>query len=154
MTHSMARLSAVVLFMGLATSPTAWAQAAAIQTECGGAVSVPIARIAAPYREAMAALKGSDAGWCAMAAEQDVTTPRGAALWEFVSAAYLLHALNGRKQVSIEQRTALQRVLVRIPGMDTPPSRLRNIDTALYVHARTLAAEDSGAVLVALDRLQ
>jgi hypothetical protein len=32
-----------------------------------------------------------------------------------------------------------------------PPSRLRDIDTVLYVHARTLAAEDSGAALVALD---
>ncbi|UJB64146.1 hypothetical protein YS110_04910 [Acidovorax sp. YS12] len=148
-------LPAVVLALALAAISSAGAaQPLSIRTGCGGALGAPMTQIASPYHQAVAALRGSGAGWCAMAAEQDATTPEGAALWEFVSAAYVLHALQGRKQISPEQRAALQRVLARIPGLGEPPSRRQDIDTALYVHARTLAAEDSGAAQFALDGLQ
>ena len=89
-----------------------------------------------------------------MAAEQDATTPESAAMWEFVSAAYVLHALRGRKNITPAQQGALQSVLANVPGMGKPPARLRDIDTAFYVLARTLAAADWGAAQVALDGMQ
>lgn len=100
---------------------------------------------------------------CFMKAEQPtvrrtgggpVSTAEGAALWEFVSAAYVMHALKGRVQITSFQRAALQNVLARVPSMGKPPTSRRDIDTALYVWARTLAAKDSGTALVAVDGLE
>lgn len=136
------------------TLDAALAQPASIQTACGGNLSAPMVQIAKPYQQAVAALQGTEAGWCSMAAEQDASTPERAAMWEFVSAAYVLHALRGRKTITPAQQVALQRVLANVPGMGKPPTRLRDIDTAFYVLARTLAAADDVAAQVALDGLQ
>lgn len=144
----------VVSVLACAGTPGAWAQGATIQTNCGGALNAKMAQIAAPYRQAVVALNGSVAGWCAVAAEHDASTALGAASWEFVSAAYLMNALKGHVQITSSQRAALQKVLVRVPGMGEPPTSRRDIDNALYVWARTLAAEDSGAALVAIDGLE
>lgn len=131
-----------------------WAQGPSIQNGCGGTLSVAMVQTAAPYQQAVAALQGAESGWCAMAAEQDASTPEGASQWEFVSAAYVLHALHGRKQITPGQQAVLQRVLARVPGMGKPPTRLRDIDTSFYVLARTLAAKDGDTAQVALDGLQ
>jgi hypothetical protein len=133
---------------------SASAQPLSIQAACGGNLSAPMAQIAKPYQQAVAALRGTEAGWCAMAAEQDANTPESAAMWELVSAAYVLHALRGRKNITPAQQGALQSVLAQVPGMGKPPARLRDIDTAIYVHARTLAAADGSAAQVALDGMQ
>ena len=69
-------------------------------------------------------------------------------------AAYVLHALRGRKNITPAQQGALQSVLAKVLGMGKPPARLRDIDTAFYVHARTLAAADGSAAQVALDGMQ
>ena len=133
---------------------TAWAQPASIQTGCGGKLSAAMMQIAMPYQQAVAALRGSEAGWCAMATEHDADTPENAAVWEFVSSAYVLHALIGRKYITPAQQSALQSILARVPGMGKPPARLRDIDTAFYVLARTLAAKDGDAARVSMDGLQ
>ncbi|MFN9475351.1 hypothetical protein [Acidovorax sp.] len=137
-----------------ASSGAALAQAPSIKNGCGGALSGPMASIAMPYQRAVAALQGTEVGWCAAASDHDAGTPERAAMWKFVSAAYLLHALAGRKELTRDQETAVQRVLASIPGNGKPPAKLRDIDTAMYIHARTLAAEDGGAAQIALDGLQ
>ena len=148
------RTVGLCLALASVTVDTAVAQPASIQAACGGALSAPMAQIAKSYQQAVAALQGTEVGWCAMAAEQDATTPESAAMWEFVSAAYVLHALRGRKNITPAQQGALQSVLANVPGMGKPPARLRDIDTAFYVLARTLAAADWGAAQVALDGMQ
>ena len=148
------RFTCVALSLaGLAIS-SAWAQPQSIKTGCGGALSVPMAQTAALYQQAVAALKGSEAGWCAMATESSAQTPQDAALWEFVSAAYVLHAMRGQKQLAPAQQVAMRALLTRIPGIGNPPTRLQAIDTALYVHMRTLAANDSSGTMVALDAIE
>ena len=113
-----------------------------------------MAEIVAASLNSVVALLGSTAGWCVVAAEHDARTALGAASWEFVSAAYLLKALKGHVQITSSQRAALQNVLARVPTMGKPPASRRDIDTALYVWARTLVAKDSGAALVAVDGLE
>lgn len=49
------------------------------------------------------------------------------------------------------QQTAMRELLARIPGIGNPPTRLKQIESALYVHMRTLAAEDSTSTMVLLD---
>ncbi len=66
----------------------------------------------------------------------------------------VLHALRGSKNITPAQQGALQSVLANVPGMGKPPARLRDIDTAFYVLARTLAAADWGAAQVTLDGVQ
>lgn len=100
-----------------------------------------MAEIAAASLNAVVALHGSSAGWCAVAALHNARTALVAASWEFVSAAYLLKALKGHAQITSSQRAALQNVLARVPGMGKPPASRRDIDTALYVWARTLVAK-------------
>ena len=148
------RTVGLCLALASVTVDTAVAQPASIQAACGGNLSAPMAQIAKPYQQAVAALQGTVAGWCAMAAEQDANTPESAAMWEFVSAAYVLHALRGRKNITPAQQGALQSVLANVAGMGKPPARLRDIETAFYVLARTLAAADWGAAQVALDGMQ
>ena len=144
----------VLLWLALAAVFSAQAQPLSMRSGCGGALDASAVQIVMPYQQAVTALKGSDAGWCAMAKEQDATTPEGAIVWEFISTAYVLHALQSRKQITPEQRAALQRIVARIPGFKEPPVRRQDIDTALYVHARTLAAVDADAAQIALDGLQ
>lgn len=134
--------------------PSAWAQTASMTTGCGGTLSAPMARTAVPYLQALSALKGTDAGWCAMAKESSTDTAQAAALWEFTSAAYVLHAMRGLKQLAPAQQTALRQLLTRIPGIGEPPTRLKAIDTALYAYMRNLAANDSSDTLVTLDAIE
>lgn len=129
-------------------------QPPSMKNGCGGVLSEPMARIGMPYRRAVAALHGTEGGWCAAAPDHDAGTPERAAMWKFVSAAYLLHVLAGRKELTPDQETAVQRVVASIPGMEKLPAKLRDIDTAIYNYARTLAAEDGGAAQVALDGLK
>jgi hypothetical protein len=75
-------------------------------------------------------------------------------MWEFVSAAYVLHALRGRKYITPAQQAALQAVLARVRGLGKPPTLLRDIDKGFYVLARTLATADGFAAQVVLDGLQ
>ena len=144
----------VVLWLALAAVFNVQPQPLSMRSGCGGALGASAVQIAMPYQQAVAALKGPDTGWCAMATEQDVTLPEGAIVWEFISVAYVLHALQSRKQITPEQRAALQRIVARIPGFKEPPVRRQDIDTALYVHARTLAAVDADAAQIALNGLQ
>ena len=150
----LARTAGLCLVLTSIALDTASAQPSSIQAACSGNLSAPMAQIAKSYQQAVAALQGTEVGWCAMAAEQDATTPESAAMWEFVSAAYVLHALRGRKNITPAQQGALQSVLANVPGMGKPPTRLRDIDTAFYVHARTLAAADGSAAQVTLDGMQ
>lgn len=140
--------------LSLIALQSALAQPLSVHTDCRGKLSAPLAQIAKPYQQAVAALQGTEAGWCSIAAEHDANTTERAAMWEFVSAAYVLHALHGRKSITIAQQRALQRVLARVPGMGKPPTLLREIDKAFYVLARTLAAADGVAAQIALDGLQ
>ena len=148
------RLALLAACVAVASTGAVWAQGPSIKNGCGGTLSAPMARIATPYQLAVAALQGTEAGWCALASEHDAATAERAAIWQFVSAAYLLHALASRKELTSEQQMALQRVLASISGVEKPPAKLRDMVTGLYVHARTLAAEDGGAAQVALDGLQ
>ena len=133
----------------------AWGQAApSIKTGCNGAVSTPMAQIAAPYQRALAALNGSEVGWCAIASESSANTPREASFWEFSSAAFVFHALRGKKELTPTQQNAMRELLARFPGIGNPPTRLKQIDTALYVHMRTLAAQDSTAAMVLIDTIE
>lgn len=150
----LARTAGLCLVLTSIALDTASAQPSSIQAACSGNLSAPMAQIAKSYQQAVAALQGTEVGWCAMAAEQDATTPESAAMWEFVSAAYVLHALRGRKNITPAQQGALQSVLANVAGMGKPPARLRDIETAFYVLARTLAAADWGAAQVALDGMQ
>lgn len=109
---------------------------------------------AAPYRRALAALNGSEIGWCAIASESSAETSRERTLWEFSSAAHVLHALRGRKQLTNIQQSALRELLSSVPGIGTTPTQLKQIDTALYVQMRTFAAEDSSATMIALDAIK
>lgn len=133
----------------------AWGQAASsIRSGCNGAISTPMAQIAAPYQRALTALNGSEVGWCAIASESSANTPREAAFWEFGSAAFVFHALRGRKELNPTQLTAVREILTRIPGIGNPPTRLKQIDTALYVYMRTLAAQDSTEAMVLIDTIE
>lgn len=125
-----------------------------IKTGCNGAISAPMAQIAAPYQRALAALNGSEVGWCAIASESSANTPRESAFWEFSSAAFVSHALRGKKELNATQQTAMRELLARIPGIGNPPTRLKQIETALYVHMRTLAAQDSTAAMVLIDTIE
>lgn len=80
-----------------------------------------MAEIATQYRQAVIALHGSAVGWCAVAAEHNAAPPLGAAMWELVSAAYLMNGLKSQVQTTSYQRSALQHVLSRVPGMVMPP---------------------------------
>lgn len=150
----LARAAGLCLVLMSIALDSASAQHSSIRAACGGNLSAPMAQIAKPYQQVVAGLQGAEAGWCAMAAEQDANAPENAAMWELVSAAYVLHALRGRKNITPTQQFALQSVLTNVPGMGKPPIRLRDIDTAFYVHARTLAAGDGGAAQVTLDGMQ
>ena len=134
---------------------TAWGQTTpTIKTGCSGAISAPMAQIAAPYQRALAALNGSEVGWCAIASESSANTPSEAAFWEFSSAAFVFHALRGKKELTPMQQNAMRELLVRIPGIGNPPTRLKQIETALYVHMRTLSAQDSTAAMVLIDIIE
>lgn len=113
-----------------------------------------MAQIAAPYQRALAALNGSDVGWCAIASESSANTPREAAFWEFSSAAFVFHALRGKKELTPTQLSAMREILARIPGIGNPPTRLKQMNTALYVHMRTLAAQDYTDAMVLLDIIE
>ena len=58
----------------------AWAQPASIQNGCSGKLGTAMTQIAKPYQQAVAALHGTEAGWCAMATEHDADTPENAAV--------------------------------------------------------------------------
>ena len=77
-----------------------------------------------------------------------------ASFWEFSSAAFVFHALRGRKELTPIQLTAMRELLARIPGISNPPTKLKQIDTALYVHMRTLAAQDSSYAMVLIDTIE
>ena len=133
----------------------AWGQTpTSIEAGCNGALNAPMVQTAAPYQRALIALNGSEVGWCAIASESNLKTSQNQSLWEFSSAAYVLHAMQGRKELTPTQQTAMRGLLTRIPGMGTPPSRLKQIDRALYVHMRTLAAEDSTDTMIQLDAIK
>ena len=135
--------------------PAAWGKTTpTIKTGCAGAINAPMAQIAAPYQRALAALNGSEAGWCAIASESSASTPMEASFWEFSSAAFVFHALRGRKELTPIQLTAMRELLARIPGIGNPPTKLKQIDTALYVHMRTLAAQDSSYAMVLIDTIE
>lgn len=125
-----------------------------IKTGCAGAISAPMAQIAAPYQRALAVLNGSEVGWCAIASESTANSPMEASFWEFSSAAFVFHALRGRKELTPTQLTAMRELLARIPGIGDPPTRLKQIDTALYVHMRALAAQDSTYAMVLIDAIE
>ena len=102
-------------------------------------------RIAAPYQQSVAALQGTEAGWCAMASEVKAGTPGDwALLWEFVSAGYVMHAVRGRKQLSAAQWAAVRKLLPlsRGTGM-TRPKRLGDFTHELYIPMRVLSASNS-----------
>ena len=131
-----------------------WAKSPSIQNGCGGTLPAPMMQIAAPYQQAVAVLKGTETGWCALAAEHSASTREEAVMWEFISAAYVLHALRGRTQINPAQQAALNIVLARVPGMGKPPTRLREVNTAFYVLARTLAAADQTTTQIVMDELE
>ena len=102
-------------------------------------------RIAAPYQQTVAALQGTEAGWCAMASEVKAGTPGDRALlWDFVSAGYVMHAARGRNQLSAAQWAAVRKLLPlsRGTGM-TRPKRLGDFTHELYIHMRVLSASNS-----------
>lgn len=144
------RLTFMAIGLAFIAIPCVWAQTPSITTGCAGTLSAPMARIATPYLQALGTLNGSEAGWCAMAKKSSAQTPEAAAMWEFTSAAYVLHALRGLKRLAPAQQIALRKVLTQIPGIGEPPRQLKAIDTALYVHMRTLAANDSTDTLMTL----
>ena len=125
-----------------------------IKTGCNGALNAPMVQTAAPYQRALAALNGSEVGWCAIASEFNLKTSQNLVLWELSSAAYVFHAMRGRKELTLAQQTAMRELLTGIKGIGTPPSRLKQIDKVLYVHMRTLAAEDSTESMVQLDAIK
>lgn len=134
--------------------PTAWGETPSIETGCAGALTVPMTNTAIPYLRAVAALKGSEVGWCAIATESNYGSPEEISFWEFSSAAYVLHALRGRNSLTSVQQSAIRELFVQIPGLVTTPTILRDINKTLYVHMRTLAAQDSTRTLVALDAIK
>ena len=137
----------VVLALGLVSGmgSSAWAQQPpSVMTGCNGQLSAEMAQIAAPYQQAVAALQGTETGWCAMAAEVRAGTPEDrAVLWEFVSAGYVMHAVSGRKQLTAAQWSAVRKLLPlsRGTGM-TRPKRLGDFTQELYVHMRVLSASN------------
>ena len=133
----------------------AWGQITpTVKTGCAGALSAPMAQIAAPYQRALAALNGSEVGWCAIASKASADAPLEAAFWEFSCAAFVFHALRGKKELNPSQLIAMRELLARIPGIASPPTRQKQIDTALYVHMRTLAAQDSNDAMVLIDTIE
>lgn len=138
---------------GLATF-NVWAEAPSIQNGCGGTLPAQMMQIAAPYQQAVAALKGTETGWCALAAEHSASTREEAVMWEFISAAYVLHTLRGRTQINPAQQAALNIVLARVPDMGKPPTRLREVNTAFYWLARTLAADDQTNAQIVMHDLE
>ena len=97
---------------------------------------------AAPYHQAVAALQGTETGWCAMAGEVKAGTPEDRAmLWEFVSAGYVMHAARMRKQLTAAQWTAVRKLLPLSHGTGmTRPKRLGDFTQELYVQMRRLSA--------------
>jgi hypothetical protein len=142
------------VFSGVLSSAALGQSIPTIKTGCAGAISTSMAQIAAPYQRALTALNGSEVGWCAIASESSANTPREAAFWEFGSAAFVFHALRGRKELTPTQLTAVRGIFTRIPGIGNPPTRLKQIDTTLYVHMRTLAAQDSTDAMVLIDTIE
>lgn len=145
---------ALVVGLALLCSLGAQAQTASVETGCNGAFTPSMLQVAKPYHRAVLVLKGSEAGWCTVAANMDDEERDDAMQWEFVSAAYLMHALQGRKQFSKAQLSAIQAVMQRVPGLNKLPTRLREIDYALYVHMRTMAANDFVLAQISLSRLE
>ena len=140
------RLTALALGLACGISGGAWAQrTSSVSTGCNGQWSAEMTRIAAPYQQTVAALQGTEAGWCAMASEVKAGTPGDwALLWEFVSAGYVMHAVRGRKQLSAAQWAAVRKLLPlsRGTGM-TRPKRLGDFTHELYIHMRVLSASNS-----------
>lgn len=138
-----------VLALGLAGSMGlgAWAQQPpsappSIQTGCNGRLSAGMTKIAAPYQQVVAALQGTETGWCAMAAEVKAGTPEDRALlWEFVSSGYVMHAAYQRKQLTAAQWAVVRKLLPLSHGTGmTRPRRLGEFTHELYVHMRRLSA--------------
>ena len=152
--HIPIKVARLVVGLACVINLNVWAAGKSIKTACGGTLSAPMLQVAVPYQNAVASLKGSEVGWCLVASELSDETPIHAAMWEFVSAAYVMHALQGKKRLNPAQLTAVQALLRRIPGVDVPPTRLKEINTTLYVHMRTLAAQDSSQAAVALDGIK
>lgn len=133
----------------------AWGQITpTVRTGCAGAFSAPMAQVASPYQRALTALNGSEVGWCAIASISSADGPLEAAFWEFSSAAFVFHALRGKKELNPSQLIAMRELLARIPGIGPPPTRLKQIDTALYVHMRNLAAQDSNDAMVLISTIE
>ena len=148
------KFARVVIGWACVINLNAWAESKSIKTACGGTLSASMLQIAVPYQNAVATLKGSEVGWCLVAAVSGTETLVDAAMWEFVSAAYVMHALQGKKRLNPAQLTAVQALLRRIPGIDVPPTLLKEINTTLYVHMRTLAAREYYDAQSALDALE
>lgn len=135
------------LSLGIACAAvfSAWAQQPpSVKTGCNGQLSAEMTKIAALYGQAVAALQGTETGWCAMASEVKAGTPEDrAVLWEFVSAGYVMHAVSGRKQLTAAQWSAVRKLLPlsRGTGM-TRPKRLGDFTQELYVHMRVLSASN------------
>ena len=149
------RLACLTVGLSCLMFPAAWGKTTpTIKTGCAGAISAPMAQIADPYQRALAALNGSEAGWCAIASESSASTPMEASFWEFSSAAFVFHALRGRKKLNPIQLTAMKELLAQIPGIGNPPTQVKQIDNALYGHMRALAAQDSGYAMVSIDTIE
>jgi len=134
-----------VLALGLAggIGSGAWAQEPpSVKTGCNGQLSARFAKIAAPYQQVVAALKGTETGWCEMAAEVKAGTPEDrAVLWEFVSSGYVMHAAYHRKPLTAAQWAAVRKLLPLSYGTGmTRPKRLGDFTHELYVHMRGLSA--------------
>ena len=152
---SMRWIACLAFGLSCLITSAAWGQAApSIKTGCNGAMNTPMAQIAAPYQRALAALNGSEVGWCAIASESTANSPMEASFWEFSSAAFVFHALRGRKELTPIQLTAMRELLAQIPGIGNPPTQVKQIDNALYGHMRALAAQDSGYAMVSIDTIE
>lgn len=130
------------LACGVGFSAGAAQEVPSVKTGCNGQLSAEFAKIATPYQRVVAALKGTETGWCAMAEEVKAGTPQDrAVLWEFVSTGYVLHAAYQHKQLSAEQWAAVHKLLPLSHGTDmTRPKRLGELTHELYVHMRRLSA--------------
>ena len=130
------------------------AEAAETGDRCGGRATEEIVQVAQPYATAVRALKGTEQGWCAVAIQYVESTRHSKKMWEFVSGAYVFHALKDRKTLTPAQVDALNGVLARMQGLALPVTKRADIDRWLYVWLRTLSAEDFTAAQVALNHLQ
>lgn len=138
--------SRMALGLACVAASCACAQAAqeppSVKTACNDQLSAQFAKIAVPYQQAVAALQGTETGWCAMAAEVKAGTPEDrAVLWEFVSAGYVLHAARARKQLTAAQWAAVRKLLPLSHGTGMKrPQRLGDFTQELYVHMHRLSA--------------